>query len=110
LWIIQPNLRGIPPLARRVSQFTGLALRDIDPIVGSGMNTFSTGTPFTAPEVFQPFDPAATLGIPRRVVASHLASQKIVAELSRTLGFTLSPTEQKITRDWIKRQAYARGK
>ncbi|MBW7967167.1 isopropylmalate/homocitrate/citramalate synthase [Bradyrhizobium sp. BR 10261] len=108
IWFSQPNLRGIPPIARYVSQATGVPLTTTTPIVGQGVNSISTGTPFTDPSVFQPFDPQAVLGIPRQVLLTPLASSRVIAAVAQRLHLDLSPAETEICLRWVKSEAYMR--
>jgi 2-isopropylmalate synthase len=110
LWLTPPDLKQVVPLARQVSQITGTPLKVTDPIVGSGVNTISTGTPFIAPQLFQPFDPQAVLGVSRQVVLTQLASQRVITEVAGRLGFELNPEQTQAAMVWVKTQAYERNK
>ncbi|WP_260149013.1 hypothetical protein [Streptomyces sp. PanSC9] len=56
LWWTPPDLTRLPGIARMVSETSGVPLTVTTPIVGTGVGTISTGTPFVHPELFQPFD------------------------------------------------------
>ena len=83
--------------------------RVTDPFVGTGVNSISTGTPFVAPAVFQPYDAEGLLGVPRTVELSHLASTRVVEEVARALGVELSREAAVALRDRVKAAAYASG-
>jgi isopropylmalate/homocitrate/citramalate synthase len=108
-WLTPPDLKQLAPLARQVSQHTGVPLKVTDPIVGTGVNTISTGTPFIAPEIFQPFDPEVELGIPRQVVLTHLASARVITALTDELGYELTKAQMAAVVNWVKTETYRRG-
>ncbi len=105
-WLTPPDLKQIVPLARQVSQITGVPLKITDPIVGTSLNTISTGTPFIAPQLFQPFDPEAVLGVPRQVVLTQLASHRVITAAAEQLGYELNDEQINIAMGWVKSQAY----
>ncbi len=105
-WHSPPNLKAIVPLARQVSEFVGFELRTTDPIVGMGVNTISTGVPFSDPNLFSPFDADAVLGVPRSVLLTALASRAIVHDVSSRLGFTLTSGELSRGLEWVKEYAH----
>lgn len=109
IWPGTIDLRAIVPLARYVSQTTGRPLLVTDPIVGSGVNSISTGTPFVNPGLYQPFDPEVTLGVSRKVLLTPLASKRVVAAVAKRLGWTLNSSELSEALIWIKAEAYERG-
>ena len=65
-WWTTPDLHRIPQLAALVSEATGVPITVTTPIVGGGVGSISTGTPFVDPQLFQPFDPDRLLGIAPR--------------------------------------------
>jgi 2-isopropylmalate synthase len=109
LWVAPPNLRGVVPLARHLSALTGVPLKGTDPHVGTEVNAISTGTPFTDPDVFQPYDPDAVLGVPRTVTLTQLASTDVIRHVAATLGFVLDRDQAQRALDWVKTTAYRRG-
>ncbi|MFJ7146705.1 2-isopropylmalate synthase [Streptomyces sp. NPDC100445] len=108
-WWTAPDLTGLPGIARMVSRETGVPLSVTTPIVGSGVGTISTGTPFVHPDLFQPFDPEALLGIEPSVVLTQLASARVVKTVAARLGHQLDDTEVRAATGWVKRYAYRRG-
>ena len=95
--------------ARAAAAALDLPRRVTDPFVGTGVNSISTGTPFVAPGVFQPYDAEALLDVPRRVELTHLASTRVVEEVARELGVELGREAAATLRDLIKAEAYASG-
>lgn len=109
LWRQEINLKMLPSLARYVSDVSGRPLGATDPIVGTGVNSISTGTPFTNPDLFQPFNPQTVLGIPPQVHLTALASTRVVAAVAKELGFSLSNDEISSSLNWVKAEAFSRG-
>jgi 2-isopropylmalate synthase len=109
LWIGPPDLRAVVPLVRHLSTLTGVPLKGTDPHVGTQINTISTGTPFADPELFQPYDPDAVLGVPRTVVLTQLANTDVIRYLAATLGYVLDRDQAQRALDWVKVTAYHRG-
>ncbi|MEM9460036.1 MAG: 2-isopropylmalate synthase [Myxococcota bacterium] len=109
-WSSAPRLNGLVPLARRVSEALNIPRRSTDPVVGTGVNQISTGTPFRASSVVQPFDPDAALGVPRELVLTQLANRGIIAAVADELGFdSLSTDELDRLLAWVKSEAYRTG-
>jgi 2-isopropylmalate synthase len=107
LWHTAPDLTRLPLLARMVATETGLPLTVTTPIVGTGVGTISTGTPFARPEVFQPYDPAL-VGIEPAVVLTHLASGRVLRAVAERAGLTLAADEVAEVLTWVKAEAYRR--
>ena len=95
--------------ARAAAAALDMPRRVTDPFVGTGVNSISTGTPFVAPAVFQPYDAEGLLGVPRTVELTHLASTRVVEEVARALGVELSREAAVALRDRVKAAAYASG-
>ena len=95
--------------ARAAASVLDMPRRVTDPFVGTGVNSISTGTPFVAPDAFQPYDAEGVLEVPRRVELTHLASTRVVEEVARGLGVKLSREAAATIRDMIKAEAYASG-
>ncbi|MCM3920690.1 hypothetical protein ND748_03230 [Frankia sp. AiPs1] len=108
LWWTAPDLTLLPPIARMVSAETGIPLTVTTPIVGTGVGTISTGTPFVHPEVFQPFDPERLLGIEATVLLTHLASGRVVRAVAERLGYRLDRAQTTTALRWAKARAYRR--
>ena len=89
-----------------MSERTNVAMNMTHPIVGPGVNSISTGTPFVHPESFRPFDPEAVLGIRPTVVLSALASLRVVRAVASRLGFDLTDDEAKVALRWVKQTCY----
>lgn len=84
------NLKLLIPLAETVAKHTGFTPGITHPIVGTGVNSISTGTPFVNPESFQPFAPESVLGIKKTVKVTQLASKRVIYEAAQNLGFDIS--------------------
>ncbi|MFE9427468.1 2-isopropylmalate synthase [Kitasatospora sp. NPDC006697] len=108
-WHTAPDLTLLPLFARLVAEHTGALLGVTTPIVGTGVGTLSTGTPFVAPELFQPFDPRAVLGIEPTVVLSQLASTRVVGAVAERLGHKLTGDQLRAATAWVKSRAYRCG-
>ncbi len=109
-WWTAPDLTRLPGIARMVAQETGAPLGVTTPIVGTGVGTISTGTPFVHPELFQPFDPHHVLGIEPHVVLTQLASARVVSAVAARLGHTLDPDQARAAMDWAKSRSYRTGR
>ncbi len=107
LWHTAPDLTRIPAIARAVAAETGLPLTVTTPIVGTGVGTISTGTPFVRPATFQPFDPAV-LGIEPAVVLTHLASARVLRAVGERAGLALDRAETAAALTWVKAEAFRR--
>ncbi|ANN16081.1 2-isopropylmalate synthase [Amycolatopsis orientalis] len=107
LWYTTPDLTRIPRIARRVAEETGVPISVTTPIVGTGVGTISTGTPFVRPETFQPFDPSV-LGIEPTVLLTHLASKRVLRAVATRLGFELTRQETAVALEWVKSEAFRR--
>ncbi|WP_326954408.1 2-isopropylmalate synthase [Amycolatopsis sp. NBC_01286] len=107
LWHTAPDLTRIPAIARAVAAETGLPLTVTTPIVGTGVGTISTGTPFVRPATFQPFDPAV-LGIEPTVVLTHLASTRVLRAVGERAGLVLDRAETAAALAWVKAEAFRR--
>lgn len=105
-WWTQPDLTRLPGIARMVSAETGVPLTVTTPIVGSGVATISTGTPFTHPRTFQPYDPEHHLGLAPTVVLTHLASRRVLRAVAERLGHHLDPDRTGEALAWVKDRAY----
>ncbi|MGW8331053.1 2-isopropylmalate synthase [Streptomyces sp. NPDC055897] len=108
-WWTTPDLARLPGIARMVSAETGVPLTVTTPIVGTGVATISTGTPFTHPQTFQPFDPEHHLGLPPTVVLTHLASRRVLRAVALRLGYDLDPDHTGTALAWVKDRAYRLG-
>ncbi|MFG1643990.1 2-isopropylmalate synthase [Amycolatopsis sp. NPDC049252] len=107
LWHTAPDLTRLPAIARAVSSETGVPLSVTTPIVGTGVGTISTGTPFVRPATFQPFDPAV-LGIEPTVVLTHLASARVLRAVAARAGLVLDRAETAAALEWVKAEAFRR--
>lgn len=105
-WWTAPDLTRLPRIAQLVSDETGVLLTVTTPIVGTGVGTISTGTPFTHPQTFQPFDPQQLLGIEPRVVLTHLANGRVIRAVAQRLGYSLDQQDTRAALTWVKERAY----
>ncbi|GJF33810.1 hypothetical protein KNE206_65100 [Kitasatospora sp. NE20-6] len=110
LWWTPPDLTRLPGIAREVSERTGVPLAVTTPIVGTGVATISTGTPFVRPDLFQPYDPEALLGLAPGVVLTHLASARVVTAVAARLGHRLDRRQARAAMGWAKTRAYRTGR
>ncbi len=110
LFLSQPNLKQIKQIADKVSEYTGVRLKTTDPIVGTGVNSISTGTPFVDRKSFQPFDPNDVLGIPQKIHVTQLASRNVIKEVSMQMGYNLNEEQIKEILPIVKSEAYKTGR
>ncbi len=110
LFLSEPNLKMLKPTTDKVSEYTGVPLKVTDPIVGTGVNTISTGTPFVDHISFQPFDSGKVLGIPRKVYVTQLASKRVIKEVSENMGYNLSEDQIESVLKIVKTKAFESGK
>lgn len=108
-WWTAPDLSLLPGIARMVAAETGAPLGVTTPIVGDGVGTISTGTPFVHPRLFEPYDSAELLGIEPRVVLTHLASTRVITAVAARLGHQLDLKQARSAADWVKSRAYGQG-
>ncbi|MET7391671.1 2-isopropylmalate synthase [Streptomyces sp. NPDC005529] len=109
-WWTAPDLTLLPEIAQMVAGETGVRLGVTTPIVGTGVGTISTGTPFVHPQLFQPFDPQEVLGIIPDVVLTQLASARVITAVAARLGHTLDPDQTRAAMNWVKNRAYRTGR
>lgn len=109
LWWTAPDLSVIPELADLVSARTGTPLKVTDPLVGSGVGTISTGTPFVDRSLFQPYDPERQLGIRSQIVLTQLASDRVVRAVAEGMGIGLDSEQVRAATQWVKSEAFRRG-
>ncbi|WP_371681517.1 2-isopropylmalate synthase [Streptomyces sp. NBC_01276] len=109
-WWTAPDLTALTPIARAVAEETGVPLSVTTPIVGPGVGTLSTGTPFVHPQLFQPYDPHEVLGVEPAVVLTHLASARVVTAVAARLGHALDQQRARAAMRWVKSRAYRSGR
>jgi len=110
LFLSPPELKLLKPIAEKVSKYTGIELKVTDPIVGTGVNTISTGTPFVDTVSFQPFDSHDVLGINKKIYVTQLASKRVIKEVGLELGFSLSDEKIEILLEKVKEIAYKKNR
>jgi isopropylmalate/homocitrate/citramalate synthase len=110
LWWTAPDLTRLPAITAMVSEQTGVPLTVTTPVVGTGVGSISTGTPFVNPELFQPFDPRSLLGIEPEIVLTHLASARVVTAVATGLGHRLDARQARAAMAWVKTRAYRTGR
>jgi 2-isopropylmalate synthase len=79
------------------------------PVVGTRVGSISTGTPFVHPETYQQFDPEVLLGMPPRVMLTHLASNRVVRAVAAELGHELDRSQTTVALTWVKDRVYRSG-
>lgn len=108
-WWTLPDLARLPGIARMVAEETGVPLSVTTPIVGTGVGTISTGTPFVHPQLFQPYDPVDVLGMEPRVLLTQLASARVVTAVAERLGHRLDREQTRAAMAWAKTRAFRTG-
>jgi len=108
LFISDLDLKLLYPIAKMVSEYTGVNLKVTDPIVGTGVNTISTGTPFVDTQSFQPFDPDEVLGVPKRVYVTQLVNKRIIVETANRLDIKIKDESINCLLNELKQIAYKR--
>jgi len=101
-----PDLKSLQPIASLVSKYTGIDLKVTDPIVGTGVNSISTGTPFVDTKSFQPFDPKEILNVDKKILLTQLANARVIKELGQKLGYSSTDEQIKGILNFIKDRAY----
>lgn len=110
LFLSPPKLTMLKDIAEKVCEYTGVSLKSTDPIVGLGVNSISTGTPFVDPNSFQPFDPKDVLGIPQTIFVTQLASKRVIKEVSKRMGYDLTDEQISKILPVVKAKAYETGR
>jgi 2-isopropylmalate synthase len=106
LWLTPPDLTQLVPIANMVAGFLSIPPRGTDPVLGTHMNHIATGAYFNNPKAFKPFDPQILLGVPPKLLVTHLANHSIVVAVAKELGYTLEREQVAEALAWVKRQAY----
>lgn len=106
LFLTEPDLKLLQPIAQLVSEYTERPLLVTDPIVGTGVNSISTGTPFVDTQSFQPFNPDEVLGKKKQVYVTQLANRRVIIEVGKELGYTFSDEAILEILSIIKQKAY----
>ncbi len=106
LFLTPPDLKMLEKIAFKVSEYTGVELKVTDPIVGTGVNSISTGTPFVDTKSFQPFDPKEVLDINKKILVTQLASARVIKEAGDILGYSFTDEQIKEALKIIKHRAY----
>ncbi|GGY06863.1 2-isopropylmalate synthase [Streptomyces minutiscleroticus] len=109
-WWTAPDLTQLPRIAHMVAQETGVPLSVTTPIVGSGVGTISTGTPFVHPQLFQPYDPTELLGVEPKVLLTQLASARVITAVATRLGHRLDKEQTRAAMHWVKTRAFRTGR
>lgn len=105
-WPLALRTNLIQSIARRVSDYTDVSIKITDAIVGDGVNSISTGTPFHNPSAFQPFDPVSLLACPREVHLTQLSSIAIIRHVAELMGHDLTDGQAKGALEWVKTHCY----
>lgn len=100
------NLKGLVSIVKEISSMLNIPIKSTDPIIGSGLNSISTGLPFSKPLEFQPFNPEETLGLKQDVVITHMASKKVIDHVAKQHGFLFSVNQLNHLLDIIKNRPY----
>jgi 2-isopropylmalate synthase len=110
LFLSPPKLKMVSKIAQKVSNYTGVSLKSTDPMVGTGVNSISTGTPFVDRYSYQPFDPEEVLGIPPTIYVTQLASRRVIKEVGSRFGFNLSESQIDTILPIVKSMPYQTGR
>lgn len=105
LWTEAPDISQLAPIAREVSRVTGVPIKVTDAVIGTGVNTLSTGTPFIDKSVFRPFDPAI-VGLVDEVLVTQMINGKVVEAVLAQEGIALERAQTKAAVRWVKDKAY----
>lgn len=108
LFYSNPDLKDMTALARLISELTNIPLKVTDALIGPGVNSLSTGTPFVDINTFQPFDTEKILGIEQKVYVTQLASKRVIRHVAKEIGYNL--TEDQIIKalEIVKQITYER--
>ena len=106
LWRTPPHLPDLHKISKYLSHELSYPLRATDPLNSPAINEISTGAYFNKPDLFKPFDPESVLGVPPKLVLTHLANKKIVEMAAKELGAELRAEQLEATMAWVKRYAY----
>jgi len=106
LFLTPPDLKMLHKIADMVSKYTGVELKVTDPIVGTGVNSISTGTPFVDTKSFQPFDPEEVLGIEKTIFVTQLASTRLIKEVSKKYGYEFNEPQIFEILEFVKTRAF----
>ncbi|MEA2043229.1 MAG: hypothetical protein U9N85_11870 [Bacteroidota bacterium] len=110
LFLSKPDLLQINSIAQQVSKYTGVPIKVTDPIIGTGVNSISTGTPFIDTYSFQPFDPQKILNIPRTILITQLASKRVIYNKAEEMGYQLTKSQAENILKKIKAIAYKKNR
>jgi 2-isopropylmalate synthase len=100
------NIKEIVGLAQELSEQLNIPIKSTDPIIGSGLNSISTGLPFSNPIEFQPFDPKEILDVNSNVMVTHMASKKVINHVAIENNYTFSDEQLHEIMGIIKEQPY----
>lgn len=106
LWKTPPHLPGLQEISKYLSRELNYPLRATDPVNSPAINDISTGAYMNKPGLFKPFDPESVLGVPPKLVLTHLANKKIIKMAAKELGTELGTEQLETTMVWVKRYAY----
>ncbi len=106
LFYSPPNLKLLPIIAKKVAEYTNVPLKTTDPIVGTGVNSISTGTPFVDIFSFQPFNAEKILGIKQKIFVTHLANRRLITEKAKNLGYDFNENQIIEILKIVKEKAY----
>ncbi len=107
LFLSSPDLKMLPKIAKTVSEHTKIPLKITDPIIGPGINSISTGTPFVDTNSFQPFNPEEVLGISKQILVTQLASKRVIKEVGKKMGLHLTDEKINSILEHVKAEAYS---
>jgi 2-isopropylmalate synthase len=105
-----PDIKMLSMIAIMVSEFTSVPLKVTDPIVGTGVNTISTGTPFVDTVSFQPFDSKEILDVSRKIYVTQLASLRVIAEVASSMGYQFDDNQLRKILEYVKKIPYQIGR
>lgn len=110
LFTEQPDLHMINKIATKAAEYTNTQFKMTDVLVGKGVNSISTGTPFVDTFSFQPFDPMEVLGVKKTIEVTQLASKRVIREKGKLMGYQLSDDEIISILKYVKPLPYKTGR
>ncbi len=108
-WQNPVDLKYLPKITKIISETTKIPIPITKPIVGLGVHTISTETPFKDSNAFSPFNAKEILGLEHEVVLTHLGHFKVIQHFANEMGLTIPEEMLESVIDWVKTTAYRQG-
>ena len=110
LFLNKPDLKLLNEITKLISEYTNVPLKVTDPLVGTGVNSISTGTPFIDTNSFQPFDSEQVLGVSKKLYVTQLANHKVIMEVAKSFGFEFTDNQVTYILEFVKKIPYQTGR